>query len=178
MRRTTISALLGALLGVAAGCEEKQPPTPAGARPTSSAVPIEQSLLRICNEGNDEACDKLIAKYVFGDGLPKSDANAAGLSERLCKEGRMYFCPTYAFHMHQGLGVPRDVEGGRKLLVDTCDEDLVGCSDYGQLFATGAGVEKNLELGLKLLDKACKHGDAKACDRHRAASPAGLPVRP
>ncbi|MBI4954322.1 MAG: sel1 repeat family protein [Myxococcales bacterium] len=135
------------------------------------AAPCE----RACDAGDDRACELLTAMYLRGDGVPRSDAQAAALNRRLCEQGRRYFCPTFAFVLAEGRGMPADRARARELFVATCAADATACSEYGHLYATGTGVARDLELGHLLLDLACRAGEARACDDLRHFTPAPTP---
>jgi hypothetical protein len=144
MRGAVLVAL--AVLGV--GCRRHRwEPAPA------------DDVLTTCRDGDDGACEQVTATYLHD----RRDDDAALLQKELCDAGRLYFCPSYAFALAVGRGVPPDPVRARALFVSTCSADPVACSEYGNLFATGTGVAQDLELARLLLDLACRDGDAHAC---------------
>lgn len=129
---------------------------------------------RACKEGDNAACEQLTAMYLRGIGVERSDRAAAALNRRLCQQGRRYFCPTYAFVLLTGRGVPMDGERARELFADNCQYDPKACSEYGSLVAAGTGVPQDLVMGTYLLDLACRHGDAQACNDLRRVQASDL----
>lgn len=101
--------------------------------------------------------------YLRGIGVERSLEKAAALNKRLCETGRRYFCPTYAFVLAVGSGVPKDRDQARRLFKENCLHDPKACSEYGSLFAAGTGMPQDLELGVELLGLACRYQDAQAC---------------
>ena len=140
-------AVVAAGVGAAGGCHKK---------PAAGAVDADQ---KACDAGDDKACERFTLTLLHGS----RDAEAAALNQRLCDGGRRYFCPTYAFILAEGRGVPRDRAHARALFEASCQYDPNGCSEYGNLYATGNGVARDLELGHFLLDLACKNHDEQAC---------------
>ncbi|MCC6898686.1 MAG: sel1 repeat family protein [Polyangiaceae bacterium] len=101
--------------------------------------------------------------YLRGVGTARSAEKAALLNKRLCESGRRYFCPTYAFVLFLGRGVPKDGARARQLFAENCQHDPKACSEYGSLIAVGTGVPQDLEFGVFLLDLACRERNAMAC---------------
>lgn len=112
-----------------------------------------------CERGTDAACDQLQARYV----KTRRRVESAALVQRLCEGGRRAYCPTYAFVLAEGLGVPRDRARARQLFDETCKDDPTGCSEFGNLYTSGTGVAQDFELGCVLLKHACTHRDEQAC---------------
>jgi uncharacterized protein len=151
------------LLAAVTGCPETGggAPAPSG---SAAAAEVEAAATRLCDSGDNAACEKLMGMYLSGDRVPRSEAKAAELARRLCESGRRYFCPTFALVLYEGRGLPQDRARALTLFADTCGEDPKACSEYGSLYAGGRGVAKDPKLAQLLLGLACKHGEATACD--------------
>jgi TPR repeat protein len=155
--------------GVVVGCSKGSdaPKRKSNAEDDGVAMSAEeQRLLRECNGGTNGACETLQGVYLKGGRRDESTA----LVKRLCESGRKYFCPTFAFVLDLGDGVPRDRVRARQLFEETCEHDPKACSEFGSLYLAGtATVARDVELGCFLADRACALGDQDAC-RDRQSS--------
>jgi TPR repeat protein len=129
---------------------------------------------RDCERGDDRACEELTGMYLRGVGVEHSDVKAAALNKRLCESGRRYFCPSYAFVLWVGKGLPQDKAAARRLFDETCRYDSVACAEYGSLIVGGTNMPQDFETGAHLLDLACHDGAARACTDLRRIKGAGF----
>jgi TPR repeat protein len=151
-------AVFVALVACSKGSE--RPPDVTETPPTQSAgCGDEKSCLAACDAGTNAACDELTSIYLRA----KRRTDAAALTRRLCEGGRTYFCPSFAFALALGDGVPVDRERARELFERTCKDDPKGCSEFGNLLTAGRGVPLDVELGSRLLELACDLHDNDAC---------------
>lgn len=143
------------LLAAACGADPVPPPAP---EPIACGPGHPDACVRDCEAGDDVACDSAIAMF-----LAHGRDRAASLCRDLCESGRHRWCPSYAFALVHGDGVPRDEARGRELFERYCADDPVACSEYGSLSASGTGVPQDSGLAHLLLGLACDSDEATAC---------------
>jgi TPR repeat protein len=130
---------------------------------SASSTPGPPPLSQACDEGSDDACERLLAQHLSKRSYAGNRA-AASLAKRLCESDRKYFCPTYAFALARGDGVAADLDAAKTLFDATCQHDPLGCGEYGSLYAGGiARITPDLSMARFLLGLACKHKDERSC---------------
>ena len=102
--------------------------------------------------------------YSHGDGIPKDEARAVAIYDKVCSQGNAEGCRALGVMVNDGRGIAKDLGRARDLYEKACDGgDVIGCRGLGQLYDFGEGVPVDAARAEALYDKACTGEDAVAC---------------
>ena len=110
---------------------------------------------RGCQAGESLSCNNLGDAHEYGRGVPRDLERAGTLYQRACSLGEALGCANLGHLVENGEGVARDVPRARALYADACRS--------GELYACLHEEMVDSHAGLEGWQRACDHGDARAC---------------
>jgi serine/threonine protein kinase/TPR repeat protein len=120
-----------------------------------------------CTRGEASACKQLVTVYSkgLGDEVPRDDARYRDYLDKACKAHDVRSCQLRGL-VQKNDSFETNVALSTGQLETSCNAGVLGdCGFLGERAVAGQGMPADRARGIALLDRACKGGVARACQK-------------
>jgi len=126
--------------------------------------PTLKGAQRLCDAGELEACARLGAWLIDGNGTAADPLRGVALIEKACAGGDAEGCRHLAWRYRQGTGLPANPTRAMALLERACEAgDTDSCLAAAADLQQGQTVPADPAAAARLFDTACTRGERRAC---------------
>lgn len=123
---------------------------------------LAQQTVEMCDRLGGSVCFTAATLFENGAGVPRDEARAKALTLRACDTGSAFACFVAGMNLAEGQAVPS--AEARAAYEKACGSNIAGaCFNLAYALLQGATAEEK-EQGRALGLRACRLGDARACD--------------